>query len=109
MVNYATERTKARPITSPVVGQLLQLFCAPHLMVEIMGDWHERYFLRVEKFGKAKARKQNLQGVLAFARPYTFKRRHLNIPYEFLLTRSEIAPCIKESQPFPADGIVAVN
>jgi putative ABC transport system permease protein len=55
--------------------KLLQLFCAPHLVEEVMGDLHERYYLQVQKVGEAKAKRQYWSEVLAYIRPSVFKRR----------------------------------
>ena len=65
------------PIHPPPRGldKLLERFCAPHLLEEVMGDLHERYYLRVQRVGEAKARKQYWREMLAYARPYIFKRR----------------------------------
>ena len=55
--------------------KLLEWFCAPHLLEEVMGDLHERYYLRVQRIGEAKAKKQYWREVLAYVRPSIFKRR----------------------------------
>lgn len=57
------------------LDKLLERFCASHLLEEVLGDLHERYYLRVQRVGEAKARKQYWREVLAFARPEIFKRR----------------------------------
>ncbi|MEX1240511.1 MAG: ABC transporter permease [Cyclobacteriaceae bacterium] len=66
-----------KPDASPPrwLDKLVERFCAPHLVEEVMGDLHERYHLRVRRFGQAKARKQYWREVLAYARPHIFKRR----------------------------------
>ena len=40
-----------------------------------MGDLHERYYLRVQKVGEAKANRQYWREVLAYLRPSIFKRK----------------------------------
>jgi putative ABC transport system permease protein len=55
--------------------KLVQLFCAPHLLEEVMGDLHERYYLRVQKEGEAKAKRRYCGEVLAYVRPSVFKRK----------------------------------
>ena len=54
--------------------KLLKLFCAQHLLEEVMGDLHERYYLRVQRAGEAKAKRQYWREVLAYVRPSIFKR-----------------------------------
>ena len=55
--------------------KLLERFCAPHLLEEVIGDLHERYYLRVQRVGEVKARRQYWQEVLAYMRPYIFQRK----------------------------------
>ena len=57
------------------LDKLLERFCAPHLLEEVLGDLHERYYLRVQRLGEAKARKQYWGEVLAYMRPAIFKCR----------------------------------
>jgi hypothetical protein len=56
------------------IDNLLECFCAPHLLEEVQGDLHERYFLRVQKVGKTKAGKQYLWEVMVYLRPSVIKR-----------------------------------
>ncbi|MDN5216880.1 permease prefix domain 2-containing transporter [Fulvivirgaceae bacterium BMA12] len=49
-------------------NKLLRRFCAPHLLEEVMGDLHERYYLRVQKVGKMQARKKYWREVMAYMR-----------------------------------------
>ena len=49
--------------------KLLEWFCAPHLLEEVMGDLHERFYLRVQRIGEAKARRQYWREMLAYMRP----------------------------------------
>ena len=67
------QKSDASPPRWP--DKLVKLFCAPHLVEEVMGDLHERYYLRVQRLGEAKARKQYWREVLAYMRPYIFKRK----------------------------------
>lgn len=69
----AKEPNKTTP--PPWLDKLLERFCAPHLLEEVMGDLHERYYLRVQRLGESKARKQYRQEVLSYIRPYIFKRQ----------------------------------
>ncbi len=55
--------------------KLLQRFCAPHLLEEVLGDLHERYYLRVQKIGEAKARKKYWREVMAYMRLSIVKGR----------------------------------
>lgn len=55
--------------------KLLERFCAPHLLEEVMGDLHERFYLRAEKEGVAKARRKYWREVLSYMRPYIFKHK----------------------------------
>ncbi|WKN43660.1 FtsX-like permease family protein [Tunicatimonas pelagia] len=56
------------------LDQLLERFCAPELLEEVLGDLHERYYLRVQKEGVNKARKGYWREMLAYMRPSIFKR-----------------------------------
>ncbi len=55
--------------------RLLQRFCAPHLLEEVLGDLHERYYLRVQKVGVTKAKKIYRREVIAYLRLSVFKRQ----------------------------------
>lgn len=55
--------------------KVLEYFCAPHLLEEVVGDLHERYYLRVQKVGEDKAKRQYWWEVLAYLRPYILKRK----------------------------------
>ncbi|MGB3587484.1 MAG: permease prefix domain 2-containing transporter, partial [Tunicatimonas sp.] len=56
------------------VDKLLERFCAPELLEEVLGDLHERYYMRVQREGEVKARRGYWREVLAYLRPSTFKR-----------------------------------
>lgn len=55
--------------------KLLECFCAPHLLEQVMGDLHERFYMRSRRLGEAKARKQYWKEVLAYMRPSIIRRR----------------------------------
>ena len=67
------------------LDKLLERFCAPHLLEEVMGDLHERYYLRVQRVGEAKARKQYWREVLAYIRPSIFRKK-ANTNHSILFT-----------------------
>jgi putative ABC transport system permease protein len=54
---------------------LLKLFCAPHLREEVLGDLHERYYLRAQRMGEAQARRRYWREVLAYVRPSIIRRK----------------------------------
>jgi len=56
--------------------KLLERFCAPHLLEEVMGDLHERYYLRVLSMGEAKAKRKYWGEVLAYLRPSVLTRHY---------------------------------
>ncbi|MGV3557081.1 ABC transporter permease [Larkinella arboricola] len=55
--------------------RLLELFCAPHLREEILGDLHERYGRDVLRAGVAGANRRYLLNVLRFIKPFALKRQ----------------------------------
>jgi len=57
------------------LDKLVEHFCAPHLLEQVMGDLHERYYRRVERHGEANARRTYWKEVLAYMRPSVFKRK----------------------------------
>ncbi len=59
------------------LDKLVERFCAPHLLEQVMGDLHERYYRRAEREGDAKARRMYWREVLAYMRPSVFKRNTL--------------------------------
>ncbi len=68
--------TRARNPQPPRwLDKLVERFCAPHLLEQVMGDLHERYYRRAEREGDAKARRMYWREVLAYMRPTIFKRR----------------------------------
>ena len=56
------------------VDKLLERFCAPELLEEVLGDLHERYYLKAQKEGEAKARRGYWREVLAYLRPAIVRR-----------------------------------
>ncbi len=54
------------------LDNLLERFCTPELLEEVLGDLHERYYLRVQKEGVRKARRSYWREVLAYLRPSIF-------------------------------------
>jgi putative ABC transport system permease protein len=54
---------------------LLERLCAPHLLEEVLGDLHERYYLRVQREGENSARRQYWQEAFSYLRPYLLKRQ----------------------------------
>ena len=59
------------------LDKLVERFCAPHLLEQVMGDLHERYYRRAEREGEAGARRMYWREVLAYMRPSVFKRKTL--------------------------------
>ncbi len=57
------------------LDKLVERFCAPHLLEQVMGDLHERYYRRAEREGEATARRMYWREVLAYMRPSVFKRK----------------------------------
>lgn len=56
------------------MDRILKSFCSPDLLEEVMGDLHERFYIRAAKLGPSQARMHYLREVLSFARPYIIKR-----------------------------------
>ena len=54
--------------------KLLERFCAPHLLEEVLGDLHERHYLRAKRLGEAKARRRYWREVMAYMRRSFIKR-----------------------------------
>lgn len=65
---------KPPPVPPRWANQLMEWFCAPHLLEEIQGDLHERFQKRVKGWGEKEARRQYAWEVLGFLRPFTLKR-----------------------------------
>jgi ABC-type antimicrobial peptide transport system permease subunit len=59
------------------LDKLVEHFCAPHLLEQVLGDLHERYYRRVLREGEARARRTYWREVLAYMRPSVFKRKIL--------------------------------
>ncbi len=72
------------------LDKLLECLCTPDLLEEVMGDLHERHYLRTQKLGASKARKYYLRDVLSFMRPYIFKQKtnyYIN-PLQFAMVKN---------------------
>ncbi|MVM33795.1 FtsX-like permease family protein [Spirosoma sp. HMF4905] len=69
-----------------LADRLLNWFCAPHLREEVLGDLHERYALRVAKYGETNARRRYWREVLAYVRPSMIKRTPSQYPTTFFLS-----------------------
>lgn len=54
--------------------KLLERFCSPDLLEEILGDMHERYGFRSQKWSLSKARRYYWKESLAYLRPSFFKK-----------------------------------
>jgi ABC-type antimicrobial peptide transport system permease subunit len=63
-----------------LADRFLNWFCAPHLREEVLGDLHERYVLRVEQLGQARARRRYWRDVLAYVRPEFIRRKPSQFP-----------------------------
>ncbi|UZR97649.1 ABC transporter permease [Chondrinema litorale] len=50
------------------IDKLLERICPSYLIEEILGDLHERYALRAERVGEAKAKRQYMREVMAYMR-----------------------------------------
>jgi putative ABC transport system permease protein len=60
--------------------QLLNWLVAPHLEEEVLGDMHERYYLRAKRLGEDKARRYYWREVLTYVRPAFMKRKPSEYP-----------------------------
>ena len=67
---------KPRKLPTPPrwADRLLESFCAPHLLEEVQGDLHERFYRRVNAVGEKRARLLYAREVLGFLRPFALKR-----------------------------------
>jgi ABC-type antimicrobial peptide transport system permease subunit len=60
--------------------RLLERFCAPEKLEEVLGDLHERYHRRAGRLGVAHARRQYARDVLSYLRPSVLKRKPADHP-----------------------------
>jgi len=67
--------TQPKPRPPRRADQVLEWFCAPHLLEEIQGDLHEEFVHRVVTIGERKARWHYWREVIGFVRPFVLKRR----------------------------------
>lgn len=62
--------------TPPVwADRLLEWYCAPHLLEDLQGDMHERFYTRLRSRGAFVARLYFILDVLTFFRPYILRRK----------------------------------
>ena len=66
---------RPKPTPPKWLDKLLERCCAPELLEEVLGDLHERYYLRVQQVGEAKAKRGYWREVLAYLRPSVIKRQ----------------------------------
>ncbi|WP_229311120.1 ABC transporter permease [Larkinella soli] len=66
---------KVTPEPPVWIDRLLNRICAPHLREEVLGDLHERYYLRAERLGPKRARALYRRDVLAYLRPSVIRRK----------------------------------
>jgi predicted permease len=57
------------------LDKLVERFCAPHLLEQVMGDLHERFYRRVKKEGEERAKRMYWREVLSYMRPSIFKHQ----------------------------------
>ncbi|MBC7919537.1 MAG: ABC transporter permease [Ferruginibacter sp.] len=67
-------KPRDRPLPPRWADRLLESFCAPHLLEEMQGDLHERFYQRVPTVGEKRARRRYAWEVLGFLRPFALKR-----------------------------------
>jgi putative ABC transport system permease protein len=69
--------TIKRPHPGPPrwLDRLVERFCPPEQLEEALGDLHERFHLRVERFGERTARKQYWIDVLSYLQAILFQRQ----------------------------------
>ncbi|MBA4850639.1 ABC transporter permease [Emticicia sp. BO119] len=75
--------------------QLLEWFCAPHLLEEVQGDLYERFQKNFRLFGERIARREYAIGVLSFLRPFAIKRKKPIEVSNFLLLQIMISNYFK--------------
>ncbi|CAA9263676.1 MAG: Acidobacterial duplicated orphan permease (function unknown) [uncultured Adhaeribacter sp.] len=66
----------AQPCPPRWADQLLEWFCAPHLLEELQGDLHEEFYYQVTQVGERRARLHYIREVLGFLRPFAIKRNY---------------------------------
>ncbi len=59
--------------------QLLQWYCAPHLLEEIEGDLQEEFDYQVKRIGVRKAKAGYIKNVFGFIKPFVIRRRKSTI------------------------------
>jgi putative ABC transport system permease protein len=62
--------------TPPVwADRLLAWYCAPHLLEDLQGDMHERFYNRINRRGVFVAKLYFILDVFSFFRPYILRRK----------------------------------
>ncbi|OJW77145.1 MULTISPECIES: permease prefix domain 2-containing transporter [unclassified Spirosoma] len=77
--------------------QLLEWFCAPHLLEEIQGDLYERYKRDVGLVGAAQANRNYFLNVVRFFRPFALKRKASEYTSPILLSPVMLRNYLKTS------------
>ncbi|HEV7350816.1 ABC transporter permease [Telluribacter sp.] len=84
------------PLSPPRwADQLLEWFCAPHLLEEVQGDLYERFQRRIVLYGEKSARQQYVWDVLSFLRPFALKRKSENLTSPFLFSHGMLKNYLK--------------
>ncbi|GAB3316543.1 ABC transporter permease [Larkinella ripae] len=55
--------------------RLLELFCAPERLEEVLGDLHEEFVYQLRQGGERRARRQYWRAVFGFMKPFAIKRK----------------------------------
>lgn len=61
------------------IDKILSKLVNPELLEEVMGDLHERFYLRSERQGSVRARRSYYREVLAYLRPTYLRRNRTNM------------------------------
>ncbi|MFD1145227.1 ABC transporter permease [Larkinella insperata] len=71
-----------------LADRLLELFCAPDRLEEVLGDLHEEFAWQVRRVGERRARMQYWQEVLGFFKPFVWRSKSpfSSIPTQIMLT-----------------------
>jgi ABC-type antimicrobial peptide transport system permease subunit len=82
---------KANPKAIPPrwATQLLQWYCAPHLVEEVQGDLQEEFDYQVKRVGPIRAQLDYARNVIGFIRPFAIKRKksHPSNPFTMNMFR----------------------
>ncbi|KAA6438536.1 FtsX-like permease family protein [Dyadobacter flavalbus] len=74
------QTTPPAPSPPSWLNRIAMRLCAPHVRETVMGDLHERYALRVTRFGVKKANCFYMKEVLGLVRPSIIARRNSSLP-----------------------------